>query len=166
MTGWEMRRGKVLELAVSAGADPRRGLFRGWRPTYKHLAARTTFREHGHTIDHLFYFILWLTGVVFVVTEVVLFWFPLAVRRRDTEPRRSSSRTAATRWKSSGRSSRPSTLLFIAIYQMNAWADVEDAQAQGHARPTVEVTGRQFEWRLRYPGPGRQARHARTTFTS
>ena len=30
---------------------------------------------HGHQIDHLFMFILILTGVVFVVTEVVLFWF-------------------------------------------------------------------------------------------
>ena len=27
--------------------------------------------------------------------------------------------------------------------------------------PTVEVTGRQFEWRIRYPGDGRPARHAR-----
>ena len=31
--------------------------------------------QHGRTIDHLFYFILWLTGVVFVATEVALFWF-------------------------------------------------------------------------------------------
>ena len=31
--------------------------------------------QHGHTIDHLFYFILWLTGAVFVATEVVMFWF-------------------------------------------------------------------------------------------
>ena len=31
--------------------------------------------EHGHTIDHLFYFILWLTGIVFIATEVALFWF-------------------------------------------------------------------------------------------
>ena len=31
--------------------------------------------EHGHKIDHLFNFILWLTGAVFVATELVLFWF-------------------------------------------------------------------------------------------
>ena len=31
--------------------------------------------EHGASIDSLFYFILALTGVVFVVTEVLLFWF-------------------------------------------------------------------------------------------
>ncbi|NBW86577.1 MAG: cytochrome c oxidase subunit II, partial [Planctomycetia bacterium] len=31
--------------------------------------------EHGRQIDSLFYFILVLTGVVFVATEVLLFWF-------------------------------------------------------------------------------------------
>ena len=31
--------------------------------------------EHGASVDGLFYFILWLTGGVFVVTEVALFWF-------------------------------------------------------------------------------------------
>ena len=31
--------------------------------------------EHGPAIDGLFYFILALTGVVFIATEVLLFWF-------------------------------------------------------------------------------------------
>ena len=44
------------------------------------------------------------------------------------------------------------TLLFIAIYQMNAWADVKIRNPGDRAAVTVEVTGRQFEWRLRYPG--------------
>jgi cytochrome c oxidase subunit 2 len=42
------------------------------------------------------------------------------------------------------------TLLFLAIYQMNAWADVK--MRRPAIDPTVEVMGRQFEWRLRYPG--------------
>ena len=33
---------------------------------------------------------------------------------------------------------------------MNAWADVKIRKPD--MAPTVEVTGRQFEWRLRYPG--------------
>ena len=58
------------------------------------------------------------------------------------------------------------TLLFIAIHQMNAWADakirhpIENAGPDGIEgtaddvlkKPFLEVTGRQFEWRLRYPG--------------
>ena len=42
------------------------------------------------------------------------------------------------------------TLLFLAIYQMNAWADVK--MRRPAMSPTVEVVARQFEWRLRYPG--------------
>ena len=30
---------------------------------------------HGREIDALFYFILALTGVVFIATELILFWF-------------------------------------------------------------------------------------------
>ena len=40
--------------------------------------------QHGHTIDHLFYFILWLTGAVFVATEGAAVLVPLEVRRRRT----------------------------------------------------------------------------------
>ena len=35
---------------------------------------------------------------------------------------------------------------------MNAWADVKMRKPKDMP-PTVEVTARQFEWRLRYPGP-------------
>ena len=49
--------------------------------------------------------------------------------------------------------------MFIAIYQMNAWADAKMRPARRLARtaddckpPLAEVTGRQFEWRIRYAG--------------
>jgi cytochrome c oxidase subunit 2 len=51
------------------------------------------------------------------------------------------------------------TLLFIAVYQMDAWASVKMrppttvVNGQEAPKPPVaEVTGRQFEWRIRYPG--------------
>jgi len=49
------------------------------------------------------------------------------------------------------------TLLFIAIYQMNAWADAKMRRptlpgSDELLPPLVEVTARQFEWRLRYAG--------------
>ncbi len=105
--------------------------------------------EHGHQIDHLFNFILVLTGAVFVVTEVVLFWF-LWVYEGGTnkEPVKFThgSHNLEVVWTILP----AATLLFIAIYQMNAWADVKIRKPD--MSPTVEVTGRQFEWRLRYPG--------------
>jgi len=43
------------------------------------------------------------------------------------------------------------TLLFIAIYQMNAWADAK--MRRPDIPLTAEITGRQFNWDVRYPGP-------------
>ena len=42
------------------------------------------------------------------------------------------------------------TLLFIAIYQMNAWADAK--MRKPNIPVTAEITGRQFNWDVRYPG--------------
>ena len=117
--------------------------------------------QHGHTIDHLFYFILWLTGAVFVATEVTLFWFLWRYDGRgQANPVRFThgSHTLEVVWTILP----AATLLFIAIYQMNAWAEAKiknpAAGPDGifgtadDMPPTLEVTGRQFEWRLRYPG--------------
>ncbi len=105
--------------------------------------------EHGHQIDHLFNFILILTGLVFIATEVVLFWFLWKYEGgTNKEPAKFThgSHNLEVVWTILP----AATLLFIAIYQMNAWADVKIRKPD--MSPTVEVTGRQFEWRLRYPG--------------
>jgi cytochrome c oxidase subunit 2 len=104
---------------------------------------------HGRDIDSLFYFILALTGVVFIATEMVLFWFlwkydAAAGERRATYIH--GSHTLEVVWTIIP----AATLLFLAIYQMNAWADVK--MRRPDMPPTVEVVARQFEWRLRYPG--------------
>ncbi len=106
--------------------------------------------EHGHTIDGLFMFILWLTGVVFVVTELVLFYFMWKYDGRTNEqPVKYShgSHVLEIVWTIIP----AATLLFIAIYQMEAWAIAK--MDPPDIAPTVEVTGRQFNWDFRYPGP-------------
>lgn len=128
-------------------------------PAYQHWLP-VDVSEHGHTIDHLFYFILGLTGVVFVGTEVALFWFMM---RYDAKSGRKVSYTHGSHSLEIIWTIIPAaTLLFIAIYQMNAWADSKirnpAAGPDGilgtadDMPPTLEVTARQFEWRLRYPG--------------
>lgn len=105
--------------------------------------------EHGRTIDNLFMFILWLTGIVFVVTEGVLFYFAWKYdARNNTRPAKFSHGSHALEvvW-----TILPAvTLLFIAIYQMDAWAAAKMRPPE--MPPTCEVTGRQFNWDFRYPG--------------
>lgn len=106
--------------------------------------------EQGHRIDKLFMVILWLTGAVFVATEVCLVWFMLRYdRAKNTESVKFThgSHTLEVVWTVLP----AATLLFIAIYQMNVWADTK-VRKPGAPGVVVEVTARQFEWRLRYPG--------------
>jgi len=105
--------------------------------------------EHGYAIDHLFMFILWLTGGVFIVTEVALAYFLWRFDgRSNPDPVKfmHGSHSLEIVWTILP----AATLLFIAIYQMNAWADTK--MRKPPIPPTIEVTARQFEWRLRYPG--------------
>lgn len=106
--------------------------------------------SHGRTIDDLFFFILWLTGIVFVATEVVLFYFMWKYdASKNAAPVKFShgSHTLEVVW-----TILPAvTLLFIAIYQMDAWAAAK--MRRPDIPPTAAVTGRQFNWDIRYPGP-------------
>ena len=78
--------------------------------------------EHGKAIDGLFYFILALTGVVFVATEVALFWFLWkydAAKAQGPATYIHGSHTLEVVWTIIP----AATLLFLAIYQMNTWPD-------------------------------------------
>lgn len=107
----------------------------------------------GYQIDHLFMFILILTGVLFIATEVVLAWFMWrydAKTNRDPVIFSHGSHNLEVVWTIVP----AGVLLFIAIYQMNTWAEVK--MRSPDMPPTVEVTGSQFDWRIRYPGPDGQ----------
>ncbi len=105
--------------------------------------------QNGHAIDHLYYFILWLTGSVFVGTELALFYFIWRYdARTHTEPAKfvHGSHKLEVVWTILP----AATLVFLAIYQMNVWA--ADKMRRPPGLPLAEITGRQFEWRIRYPG--------------
>jgi cytochrome c oxidase subunit II len=91
---------------------------------YFHIWFPRDISVHGRVIDQLFMFILWLTGIVFIATEVCLFYFMWKYDgRTNAEPVKFShgSHTLEVVW-----TILPTvTLLFIAIYQMNAWADAK-----------------------------------------
>jgi len=135
-------------------------------PFYRHWLPDNV-NEHGGVIDRLFYFILYLTGAIFVGTGIAQFWLMWRYDgARTTGPVAFThgSHTLEVVW-----SILPAaTLLFIAIYQMNAWADHKMRRPVFDAGPDLQVgtaddiyqeplaivTGRQFEWRIRYFMPG------------
>ncbi len=111
----------------------------------------------GAQIDDLFYLILVIVTVVFIGTQIALgyvLW--RGSHRGEDEPIWFShgSHNLEVIWTivPSG------ILLFIALYQMDVWAQfriVSTFPKQAFDEPIAEVTARQFEWRIRYPAPGK-----------
>ena len=133
-------------------------------PFYQHWLP-VNANQYGSVIDNLFMFILGLTGIIFIGTGLAMFWFLWKYDAdRNAEPVKYShgSHTLEVMW-----SILPAAaLLFIAIFQMDAWAGAKMARplasagadgvegtADDIAQPaSVKVTGRQFEWRIQYAG--------------
>jgi len=135
----------------------------GWWPMEGHWLPEN-INLHGGVIDSLFLFILALTGVIFLGTNVALvlfMWNYDAAKNAQPVTFTHGSHTLEVVW-----SILPAaTLVFIAIYQMDAWADAKMRRPTiagpdgrlGTADdlpkpPLAEITGRQFEWRIRYAG--------------
>jgi len=126
----------------------------------------------GQRIDDLFYMILIITTITFVGTQVALGY---VLFRGAKETDEGNTKKA---WFSHGShdleiiwSVVPALiLLFIAFYQLDVWAEfrvkdafpeeemlgvlhrLEQKRQPGDHTALAEVTARQFEWRIRYPG--------------
>lgn len=111
----------------------------------------------GTQIDDLFYLILVIVTVVFIGTQIALGY----VLWRGIENREGKalfthgSHNLEVIWTiiPSG------ILLFISLYQLDVWRDFRVQSAfpqQAVEAPIAEVTARQFEWRIRYPAPGKK----------
>ena len=114
----------------------------------------------GQRIDDLFYLILGIVTVAFIGTMGALAYVLWKGSRNEDEKGWFShgSHNLEVIWTivPSG------VLLFIALYQIDVWAiyrvrDYENRDVDPRpAHLVAEVTARQFEWRIRYPAPGKK----------
>jgi cytochrome c oxidase subunit 2 len=100
-------------------------------------------------IDRSMWWSLLVTGIVFIVTNLLLAWFAYRYQAREGQP--------AAYWHDNPRLEWTWTLVTAAImlvFTVNAlslWAQVTGPAPDGAM--VVEVTGQQFAWNVRYPGP-------------
>lgn len=110
----------------------------------------------GVRIDGLFMLILWIVVVVFVGTQIALgyvLWKGAEAATSGTAAKFSHGNpTLEVIWTIIP----AAILLFLAIYQMDVWADYRIKTLIPKENEAVaEVTARQFEWRIRYPQAGK-----------
>ena len=104
-------------------------------------------------IDHLFNLILVITAIAFIATQLVLAYCLFRFGEGDRKATfQHGHHTLELVW-----TVVPALILiFIAFYQLRAWAEIKYVSKfpeEAMAKPVARVTARQFEWRVRYPGP-------------
>ena len=112
------------------------------------LLAQPAASDHGEKIDTMLWLTLAVTGLVFFITQIALFWF--AFKYQYTEKRKAfyfaHSNKLELIW-----TVVPAIFLTVLVgmglfYWFNITNDApKDAQI-------VEITGKQFNWMMRYPG--------------
>lgn len=116
--------------------------------------------ELGVQIDNLFYLILVIVTVTFIGTHIALGY--VLWRGVDNKEKKAwfshGSHNLEVIW-----SIAPAgILLFISLYQLDVWRQFRVTSSFPEDTQLVaEVTARQFEWRIRYPKPGRVFKNQR-----
>lgn len=105
---------------------------------------------HGGDIDSLFNYTLFFTGIVFVITHILLFWFSykyrnMPGRKAQFQPH---NNTLEIIW-----TVVPAVVMtFLVVNGLVVWNEVmTDLPADGDYLE-IEATGYQFAWDIRYPG--------------
>jgi len=107
------------------------------------------FSTTGGTIDHLFYVILWITGIAFVVVQVCLLLFVILYRARPgrTAAYIHGSTPVEIIW-----TVVPTIILVVLGFaSQGAWANLRERVPANATR--IEILAEQFAWNIRYPGP-------------
>jgi cytochrome c oxidase subunit II len=110
----------------------------------------------GREIDSLFIIILVITGVVFIGTQIVLVWAAYKFTDeldRDGKPvRKAQYFHGSQRLEVIWTIIPAAILVFIALYQMGTWAAIKFRSSAPKVPALAEITARQFQWVMRYPG--------------
>ena len=102
----------------------------------------------GEKIDLMLYITIAVTGVVFVITQVLLFWFPFKYQEKDGRkayffPHNNKLELLWT--------TVPAIFLTVlVVFGLKYWFKITSDAPKDAV--VIEITGHQFAWEMRYPG--------------
>ena len=104
--------------------------------------------EQGEGVDTLIYVTLAITGVVFVLTQIALFWF--AFKYQEKEGRKAFYFPHNNKLEVIWTVIPAIALTVLVAFGLKHWFQLTSDAPKDAA--VVEVTGKQFNWIFRYPG--------------
>jgi cytochrome c oxidase subunit 2 len=114
----------------------------------KTLLAQPAASVQGEKLDQMLWITLAITGIVFIATQVLLFWF--AYKYQENENRKVFFFAHSTKLELIWTAIPAITLTVLVVFGLRNWFFFT-GDAPKNAM-VVEVTGKQFGWIFRYPG--------------
>jgi cytochrome c oxidase subunit 2 len=114
----------------------------------KTLLAQPAASVQGEKLDEMLWITLAITGIVFIATQVLLFWF--AYKYQENENRKVFFFAHSTKLELIWTAIPAITLTVLVVFGLRNWFFFT-GDAPKNAM-VVEVTGKQFGWIFRYPG--------------
>ena len=105
----------------------------------------------GQDLDNLYYVILWITGIVFVVTESVLVYF--MIKYRHKEGRKATYIEGSSKAEWIWTSATAVIVMALAVYSKGIWDEIRHPDMFPENAYELNVTAKQYEWNAAYAGP-------------
>ena len=105
--------------------------------------------EMGEKIDLMLYITIGVTGVVFVITQILLFWF--AFKYQENDKHKAYYFPHNTKLELLWTTVPAIFLTVLVVFGLKYWFKITSDAPKDAV--VVEVTGHQFAWEFRYPGP-------------
>ena len=102
----------------------------------------------GEKIDTMIHITLIVTGIVFFLTQILLFWF--AFKYQESEKRKAYYFTHNNKWEIIWTVIPAIFLTVLVVFGIIYWFKITGDSPKNAM--VVEVTGSQFKWEYRYPG--------------
>jgi len=146
MINWSSVNGSLMILFLVIGMG-----YAFWEFVEHGKYAVTNFEaasEHGKTYDSMFYITLAITGIVFVITQIILFWY--SYKYRGNEKRKAlyypDNHKLEFIW-----TIIPAVVLTILVIRgLQTWSNIMNQRNEKAVN--IEVFGYQFGWNARYAG--------------
>ena len=115
---------------------------------HKTLMAFPSASDHGEKIDTMMYITIVITGFVFILTQILLFWF--SYKYQHSEKRKAYYYPHNTNWEILWTTVPAIALCVLVGFGLYYWYQITGDAPKNALQ--VEITGKQFGWIYRYPG--------------
>lgn len=115
---------------------------------HKTLLVTPSASEHGENVDTMMFITIAVTGVVFIITQILLFWF--AYKYQYNEKRQAYFFPHNNKLEILWTTVPAITLVIMVGFGLLYWFKITGDPPQNSM--VVEITGKQFNWIFRYPG--------------